>query len=59
MYGGWNFVSLIIYAILCGQSIGFWPFDLLATVVAANEGTEGTDDFYGSPNAKRIAIIGM
>jgi hypothetical protein len=52
MYGGWNLVVLLIFAAFCGQSIGFWPFDVLAA-------KDGTEDVYGNSNAKRIAIIGM
>jgi hypothetical protein len=52
MYGGWNLVLSLIFAALCGQSIGFWPFDVLAA-------KDGPDNVYENSNAKRIAIIGM
>ena len=42
----------LIFVTLCGQSIGFWPFDVLAA-------KDGPDDIYENANANRIAIIGM
>lgn len=52
MYRGWNLILPLLLTTLLGQSLGFWPFDVLAA-------KNGPDDVYENSNAKRIAIIGM
>lgn len=52
MYTGWNLVISLVLIALCGQSLGFWPFDVLAA-------KDGPDTVYENSKAKRIAIIGM
>jgi hypothetical protein len=49
MYAGWNL--LIVVALLCGQSVGFfWPFTALAATNAIEEVPES--------GHKKVAIIG-
>jgi prenylcysteine oxidase / farnesylcysteine lyase len=49
----WNLVLALVFALLCGQSKGIWPF---SSVHAA---TDAQDVVYPDSNAKRVAIIGM
>lgn len=52
MYAGWNLVITLICISFCGQSLGLWPFDVLAS-------KDVPDNDYEASNAKCIAIIGM
>jgi prenylcysteine oxidase / farnesylcysteine lyase len=50
---GWNLVFALIFALLCGQTRGIWPF---SSVHAA---ADAQDTVYLDANARRIAVIGM
>jgi prenylcysteine oxidase/farnesylcysteine lyase len=52
---GWTLVLALVFALLCGQSKGFWPFSSISVHAA----TDAQDIVYPDGNAKRVAIIGM
>jgi len=58
MYRGWNMLLALIFATLCGHSLGWqWPFQHFKVTAASNGSdleTTVIDD-----GIKRIAIIGM
>jgi hypothetical protein len=54
MQASWNFVFVFALGLLYGQSLGFWPFD----VVAELHDRKSLYPDYPDTSARRIAIIG-
>jgi hypothetical protein len=52
MHPSWKLVFIAYLLALCGQTLGFWLFDVLAA-------KDGPDNLYETSGPKRVAIIGM
>jgi hypothetical protein len=52
MHTVWNLVTLVIFSAICGQSAGFWPFQVFAA-------TDEPESDASDGGVKRVAVIGM
>lgn len=52
MYTGLSLLCFLLLSIFCGQSVGFWPFQIFTT-------TEAPEANAVDGGIKRVAIIGM
>jgi hypothetical protein len=60
MYSRKNTIVTLVVTFLCGQGLGFWPFDYnFYAHVAVYAKSDASETVYSESNAKRIAIIGM